>query len=245
MRFKFEEFAGMFGLWADKFSKFIESSEMFNIYQQLKKDGQKTPILPSPDNTFKSFAKTSPKHIKVIWFLMDPYPKRYFGTKISQSTGIALDCSNTPNGKLQPSLELFYDQIEQHLDEKIERSPDLTYLLDQGIMLVNTDLTVKLGQSGSHMGLWEPFMKYFLEEVMGGTNGIIYVLSGTSSERMKKYINEIGNYIFKTEHPAFAARQKRAWNCDNIFSIIDDLLYKNQKVKIEWNKANLNNDLPF
>lgn len=86
-RLIFEEFAPLFGLWADLFKPFIESQEMYDIYQKLKADGKKEVILPTSDVVFRSFATTDPRSIKSIWYLMDPYPRRYKGGT-NQATGL-------------------------------------------------------------------------------------------------------------------------------------------------------------
>jgi uracil DNA glycosylase len=226
---KYEEFEPLFGDWAPKFREFIEGQEMYDIYQKIKKDALKEYIVPTSDNVFKVFQKTNPNNIKNIWYLMDPYSKSY-KNKEYQATGIALDCFNSPDDKLQPSLDIFYDGIDKNLNIKCKREKDLQYLLNQGVMLLNTDLTCKLNKTGSHAGLWEPFHKFFLEKVMYGTVGIPYVLSGNESKRLKKYINPLGNYIFEIEHPAAASRKQVDWNHKNIFSSINNLLTN----KIIW-----------
>jgi uracil DNA glycosylase len=132
---------------------------------------------------------------------MDPYCRRYRDGKL-QATGIPMDCSNSPDGKLQPSLTKFYDTMSKELGHKVQYSPSLKYLLEQGCMLLNSDLTVKLNKTQSHEGLWRPFMKYFFEEILTSYPGMIYVLAGKASQALERYINPLGNYIFKVEHPA-------------------------------------------
>lgn len=229
----FNEFAPLFGSWADRFKPFIESQEMFNIYQRLKADSQKEKVVPSSENVFRAFQTSSPNNLRVIIYAMDPYAKRY-KNKAYQATGIALDNSNSPDGELQPSLELFYKGIENDLDIKVDRSISLQYLQDQGVMFLNTDLTCKLNKTGSHKKLWEPFQKFFLEEIMFGITGIIYILAGDESKRMERYINPLGNYIFKVEHPVAASYSNREWNHQNIFKKINKILKENNNFSIEW-----------
>lgn len=246
----FEEFASCFGPWADRFRPFIESKEMYDIYEKLKSDArypdgrQKEIIVPSSDNTFRSFSTCNPGNLKTIWYMMDPYAKRY-KNKALQATGIAMDCSNSPDGKLQPSLEKFYEGIEDDLGIKVEYSPSLEYLQNQGVMLTNTDLTCKLNKTGSHSGLWEPFNKFFLEEVMYGFTGIIYVLAGKESHRMEKHINPLGNYIIKLEHPVSASYKNSKWNHNKVFSTINRIIKENNNETIYWNKKDwINNNQP-
>ena len=129
----------------------------------------------------------------------------------------------------------------------IEKSPNLEYLLEQGVLLLNTDLTCKLRKTASHAKLWEPFQKFFLEEVMRKKTGIVYVMAGGASHRMDKYINPLGNHLFKIEHPAAAAYKGIDWNCKDIFKITDKIVADNGSNKIYWNKPDWDkeNDCPF
>ncbi len=234
-RLDFESFKPKFGAWADKFKPFIESKEMWDIMQRIKADSTREVIVPKSSDTFRAFATTRPSDIKVIFILMDPYPRRYKGGAF-QATGIAMDCSNSPDNKLQPSLEFFYKAMEKELGKKVEWSKSLEYLHEQGVMMYNSDLTCKLNKTESHSGYWEPFQKYFLEEVMYGTTGIIYVLCGKASERLEGYINSLGNYIFKLTHPSSAQYSTGVWNSEGIFKKINEILKDNNNFEIMWDR---------
>lgn len=234
-KLEFDDFAGYFGLWADLFRPFIESKEMYDIYQKLKSDGSKEHIVPSSDSTFRVFGMSNPADIKSVWYLMDPYPRRY-RNKANQANGIAMDCSNSPDGKIQPSLELFYEGIQADTGKSTERSPSLDYLVKQGVLLLNTDLTCKLNKTGSHKRVWEPFQKFFLENIMSKYTGVVYVLSGESSERMERYIYPVNNYILKVEHPMAAGHRNMSWNHKNVFTTTNKLLTENKKTPIIWNR---------
>jgi len=231
----FETFRPKLGEWADKFKPFIESKAMWNIMQKIKEDASREVIAPSSKDTFRAFATTRPCDLKVIFYLMDPYPRYYKGGKIMQATGIAMDCSNSPDRKLQPSLENWYDAIDAEMKKKVERSPSLEYLHEQGVMLLNTDLTCKLNKTSSHEGLWEPFQKYFLEEVLAADTQVIYVLCGKASERMEKYINPFCT-IFKLSHPAAASHTHTDWDSKGVFKKINQLLKERNNEHVFWDK---------
>lgn len=150
-----------------------------------------------------------------------------------------MDCSNTPDGRIQPSLEIFYRAIEKSYGSMKGCSPSLKYLLEQGVLLLNTELTCKLNKKGSHKGYWDSFQKFFLE-YMSSKTGIVYVLSGEISQSIKGYIQPLGNHIFETEHPAAAARQEREWNCFDIFKRIDlltgDKIYWKEEDFVKFNE---------
>lgn len=235
-KLEFESFKPKFGLWAEKFRPFVESKEMWDIMQVVKADAFREGVAPDSKNTFRTFGTTDPDSVKVIFILMDPYPRKYKDGQL-QATGIAMDCSNSPDGKIQPSLVYFYDALEKELGKKVERSKSLEYLHEQGVMMYNSDLTCKLNKTESHSGLWTPFQKYFLEEVMYGTTGIIYVLCGKSSQKLRRYINPLGNYIFELSHPSSAQYGSGVWDSKGVFNQINKILKENNNDHVYWNKA--------
>jgi uracil DNA glycosylase len=239
---KYKAYEAKMGSWAPHFRPFIESDEIDKIYEVLRTDSlegtKKTlgkRVLPYPKDTFRAFSTCDKHNIKVIFYLMDPYPRLYKNGE-PQATGIAMDCSNTPDGKLQPSLVNFYDALSKEIGKKVDYSPSLEYLQEQGVMFLNTDLTVRLEKTGSHEGLWLPFQKFFLEQVMSHTTGIIYVLCGKASYKMEKFIYPVSNYIFRREHPSAAQYSNGEWQSDNIFNTINSILQSNNKEKIFWDR---------
>lgn len=242
MTLEFDDFKEKFGAWAEAFRPFIESEAMFKLFDQLKKDARTERIYPSSDNTFRTFSTTHPDSLEVVWFLMDPYPKVYPGKPvIPHATGIAMDCSNSPDGRLQPSLEKFYEGMARDIGKMPVCSPSLLYLQQQGVMMTNTALTVKFRKTGSHKKIWLPFQQFFLEEVLRGKR-LIYILSGEASWEMEKWISPLGNVILKTEHPVAASYSKRDWDSrdlktkKSVFTLVNDILQEEGKM-IYWDKA--------
>lgn len=223
------------GSWGPYLKKFIEGPQCDGIYQYLKeRSAQGRVILPSWENTFRAFRETPFDDLKCIFFLQDPYPWRKNGKDVAD--GIAMSCSNTQI--IQPSLSLFYDGMGA-----TDRNPDLAYLCHRGIMMLNTSLTVEMDRPNSHSmvrvldkktRLWEPFMKYLLEEVLSVTNGKILVFCGRESQYYERFVNPLQHYIFKIEHPAAAAHAERSWNHEQVFSKIDYLLKQNNNTEVQW-----------
>src|SRR5690606_31835661 len=109
------------------------------------------------------FLSTPISQIKVVIIGMDPYFKK-IGDKII-ADGLAFSCSNTQ--KLQPSLEILYNGMEDDLNNgmclEMDRNPDLSYLAKQGVLLLNSSLTVLENTPGSHITLWKPFISKVLD----------------------------------------------------------------------------------
>lgn len=245
-KLEYKEFISLLEPWAEKFRPFIEGKEMYEIYQKLKRDGAKEVICPDSENIFRAFLCSKPDMVKSVWYMMDPYAKRY-KDKTKQATGIAMDCSNSKNGKLQPSLEKFYEGMSKDLGKKVENSLSLEYLCNQGVLMLNTELTCKLNKTGSHEGLWEPFHKYFLQEIMSKHAGVVYVLAGKISHKMEKYILPVGNYIIKMDHPVSASYKNTDWDCKNVFSTTNKIIKENNSPhqQIVWDRKEWDEELPF
>lgn len=234
----YEKIAPLLGDWAIKFKPFIESKEFANIYSFLKAEARDGKVIcPKHTDTFRAFTECKYEDLKCIFILQDPYPRfKYIDRKpVMIADGLAMSCSNT--GELQASLELFYEGMEDDLGKKVIRVPDLKYLANQGVLLLNTSLTVELDKPSSHSkkGLWIPFIKYMIEEVINFYNrGLIYVGFGEEAQKVTKSIIPFIHWGFDVEHPAFAARQERAWKHDKIFSKINTILKNSNNDQIIW-----------
>ena len=152
----YEKFEPLLGTWGMYLKPFIESNECDILYTKLKEDAKRgKKICPLSQETYRTFQETPKDDLKVVFVLMDPYPwiKKEKGVPTIVADGIAMSCSHTAHP--QPSLELFYDGIIDDLYKKDkefvpERLNDLKYLCNQGVMMLNTALTVEVNKVGSH-----------------------------------------------------------------------------------------------
>lgn len=236
----YQEFGEFLGTWGPSLKKFIESPSCDGIYDHLRnRSSQGRIVLPAWQNTFRAFRETPKDKLKCVFFLQDPYPWRKGDLDVAD--GIALSCSITKEE--QPSLSLFFDGMEEDLKIKGPRNPDLSYLCRQGVMMLNTALTVELNRPNSHsmvrvldkkIRLWEPFMKYFCEEVLKEHNGLPLVFCGKESQYYARYVNPLQHYIIKTEHPAAAAHAERKWKHEKVFSKVNFIVKHSDHQQIDW-----------
>lgn len=232
----YSKFEPLLGDWAPKFKDFIESPECDEIYAFLKAESKEGKIIcPRGEDTFRAFKETPFNDLKCVFILQDPYPwvTRKDGEVVYTADGIAMSCRNT--GVCQPSLEIFYQGIEDDLGITVPRHPDLSYLANQGILFLNTSLTVEMNKPSSHAGKWDKFNTYLIEEVINFyTRGIIYVSFGQNAQVMAKSILPFLHWGFEVEHPAFAARKERPWKHQNIFTKINKILKECNNEQINW-----------
>ncbi len=235
-----ELFRERFGeAWWPYIEPIFETDIMDNIFSELKEIGKNKIICPASKDTFNSYKVTNPKTLKVVIVAYDPYPA--VKNKVIISNGIAFDCSNT--GILQPSLEKWYEGIENELSDGLElnivKDPSLKFFYNQGVMFSNTALSCEVGKTGSHTDLWKPYIQWVYENVLDKFTGLIYILIGKESSKVERWINPLANYIFHLEHPSFAARQYRAWETKGIFKQVNYILRNNNGVESQINWLNL------
>lgn len=229
---EYEKVAEQFGDWREKFRPFIESSHFDDIFKFLKDQSRDNrTICPEHHNVFRTFKETPYKDLKCIFILQDPYPWIKNGRYVAD--GIPMSCSNT--GILQPSLSLFYEGMEDDLKIKIKKEPDLSYLSKEGVLLLNSSLTVELNKPSSHKGVWDKFINFLVEDVINFYNtGLCYVAFGKQAIPITKRVIPFLHWGFEVEHPAAAAHSERKWNHQNIFSKINKVLKENNNQQIKW-----------
>ena len=238
------KFKSLLGDWFPYLEKLIETEEMYNLYQEFKQC--KEHITPKSSNLYK-FLEYCPKdNLKLIIIGQDPYPSKYYKSKEFQSTGISFDCSNSLDGKLQPSLEAFWNGLSHEFGKELTREKDLKFLCEQGVLLSNRSLNCKLNKAGSFMGKWDFFWEFFLQEIVFNFyKGVPIILLGKDSAKLKKYVFEMVNPVFILDHPSHAARLQECWITNGTFTkcnrLIEDQFGESEK--IEWNSEKYKNKL--
>jgi uracil DNA glycosylase len=148
-----------------------------------------------------------------------------------------MSCSIT--GHIQPSLEQFYKAMEEELFDGLNvhmiKTPDLSYLANQGVLLFNTSLTCEMNKPGSHNKLWEPFMKYLFEEVII-TTGMPVVFLGKEATKVERYLSPF-TWVIKVSHPASASYNNTNWDSEGMFTNVNKILKDNNNEFINWIKT--------
>lgn len=113
--------------------------------------------------------------------------------------------------------------------------PTLESWAKQGILMINSALTVEMNKVGSHVMIWRPFISKLLKNLSDYDTGIVYVLFGKQAQTFKPYINEKFNHVFEVEHPAYFARNGRKMPHE-LFVNISNTVKGIYGVPIEWYK---------
>jgi uracil-DNA glycosylase len=214
--------------WGRIFKSFIFSSEFTDIltklYELSVNDKRFTPTLKQ---VFRAFEECPYDDLKVVFIGQDPYPQ------LGVADGISFSCGNT--NKVQPSLRYIFEEIERTVYQEFpsHQDPDLTRWSKQGILMLNTALTVEVGKIGSHYDIWKPFTAYLLDWLNNYNTGLIYVYMGKKAEEWSELTND-NNYKFTVKHPASAAYNGSKWDSNDIFNKISKLVEENNGQKITW-----------
>lgn len=184
---------------------------------------------PNADVIFESFARCPYDRLKVVWLGQDPYPQR------GVATGIAFgNKEETPAERISPSLKVLRDSLIKFLDKKDE---DINFDLtlnsweEQGILMLNSSLTTKIGEIGTHTMIWRPVISDLISRLSWIKPDLIYVLSGGIANSFKPYIvNNAG--IVSTVHPSFCIRTSTPF--PDVFNQVNSLLRINGKDTIKW-----------
>ena len=190
-------------------------------------------------HVWRCFRETSLDDLKLVILGMSPY--HTFKNYAPVADGLLMGCSVT--NSLQPTLDQFYQGIERELYDGLNLSyypnPDVTYLASQGVLMLNAALTVEMNKAGSHLEIWEPFMKYLFEEVIS-VAGVPILFLGKDASKYKKYTN-IFSHNFIATHPASASYKSTEWDSENVFTKINTILKENNNLTVEW----LDTGVPF
>ena len=182
-------------------------------------------ILPRTDCIFRAFKETPYSDVRVVILGMDPYHSIIKNQAVA--TGLAFE-SGIWN-YIPPSLGNILKELS---DDIGDGEADLTSWAKQGVLLINTALTVEEGNAGSHARYWEPFTEAVLKS-LSETTGLIYCLWGRHAKMYKKYINPNFNYVLEAAHPSPLSAHRGWFGCKH-FSEINKILLGQTKDHIIW-----------
>lgn len=221
--------------WHEKIRPFIESKECDKIYEFLKAESRRGKgIAPISSLTFRAFQETSLDELKVIMMGLCPYHTLSQGAPVAD--GLLMGCSVT--GRCQPSLVQFYSGVEKDayngLNVNMVMSPDVSYLANQGVLMLNAALTTEINKPGSHLKQWEPFIKFLFTEVVD-TSGAPVIFLGKEAARYKRYVAPF-TWHFEISHPASAAYGGTTWDTGGTFTRVNKIIEGNNNYFINWLK---------
>ena len=177
------------------------------------------------DNIFNALNLVKFEDVKVVILGQDPYhePGQAHGLSFSVLDGVALP----------PSLVNIYKEIESDLGIKCEKSGNLTRWAKQGVLLLNTTLTVRKGQANSHSEIgWKIFTHEIIKALSKREKPIVFMLWGSHAQSYAPEI-EKQHLVLKAPHPSPLSSYRGFFGCKH-FSKANNFLIENHITPIDW-----------
>lgn len=180
---------------------------------------------------FNALNFTSYKDVKVVILGQDPYHGPH------QAHGLSF--SVQPDVKIPPSLVNIYKELHDDLGCYIPNNGYLKKWADQGILLLNTSLTVRAGEANSHRNIgWVTFTDKIIELLNQRQDPVVFILWGNNAISKETLITSPQHYIIKSVHPS-PLSASRGFFGSKPFSKTNDFLIKNNKTPIDWQIENI------
>ena len=189
-------------------------------------------VFPPADEVFSAFSSTAFEDVKVVILGQDPYhgPNQAHGLAFSVKPGV----------KAPPSLANMYKELATDIDGfAIPNHGYLQTWAEQGVLLLNTVLTVEQGQAHSHKKLgWEAFTDRVIAALNEHAEGIVFLLWGSHAQKKGRHINTTKHVVFNGPHPSPLSAYRGFFGCKH-FSKANDALLAMGKTPINWHLNNL------
>lgn len=220
-------------MWKEKFKEDDILKNLSEKYHRYEESGKI--IYPPKSNILETFKYFDIKDTKLVFLGQDPYINEQLvnGNLTPQATGLSF---SVPDGvKIPPSLCNIFKELKNEIPNyTIPNSGNLIrWVKDEKILLLNTALTVKKGNSNSHQKIWESIINNVIEYISDNTDNIIFLLLGNNAKSKAKFIDENKHYIITGVHPSPLSASRGFFN-SNIFNNINEILIKLNKKPINW-----------
>lgn len=194
---------------------------------QLEKAYLNQRIYPAKENIFNAYALTPLAQVKVVIIGQDPYHGR------GQAHGLSF--SVLPPTPTPPSLKNIYKELSADIHLPVPTSGNLTPWAEQGVLLLNTVLTVQEAKANAHKNWgWEIFTSTTLQVISSCNKGVVFVLWGGQAQKLKKHIDSSKHVIIESAHPSPLSAY-RGFLGSRPFSKINATLQAANHLPIHWN----------
>jgi uracil-DNA glycosylase len=217
--------------WDEVLDDLFKSENYLKIREFLKTEYSTRDIYPSMYDIFNAFKFTPYSNVKAVILGQDPYhePGQAHGLCFSVQDGV----------KLPPSLVNIYKEIKSDLGITEPDNGNLTKWAKQGVLLLNTSLTVRRGAANSHKDCgWTQFTDEVIKKLAAREKPMVFILWGANARSKKAFIDGKRHLILESAHPSPLSCYNGFFG-SRPFSKTNDFLVANGETPIDWN---LNDD---
>ena len=201
------------------------------LYQTVMKEYNTRKIYPAPDDIFNAFQLTPFHKVKAVILGQDPYHGE------GQAHGLCF--SVKPDVGIPPSLVNIYQELHDDCGCYIPDNGYLTKWAEQGVLLLNTVLTVRAHQANSHRGIgWEEFTDAAIRRLNEEDRPIVFILWGRPAQMKKSMLTNPNHLILEAPHPSPLSAY-RGFFGSKPFSKTNEFLVAHGVEPIDWQIENL------
>ena len=212
--------------WLEPLKEEFKKPYYRDLYQKVNEEYQTQTIYPSSDDLFNAFHFTPLSQVKVAILGQDPYHGE------GQAHGL---CFSVKKGvEIPPSLVNIYKELHDDLGCSIPEHGYLKKWADQGVLLLNTVLTVRAHQANSHRGIgWEEFTDAAIKILNEQDRPMVFMLWGSPARAKKAMLTNPKHLILEAPHPSPLSAYRGFFGCRH-FSKCNAFLIKNGLDPIDW-----------
>jgi len=182
---------------------------------------------PAKEDIFKALTKTCFNTIKVVIIGQDPYHDK------GQANGLSFSVKD--NVAHPPSLKNIFKEIKDDLGIVNDKSGNLERWAAQGVLLLNTTLTVAAHKPGSHQKIgWETFTDAIIANISAHKKGVVFLLWGGFAKKKEKIIDTNKHLVLTSGHPSPLSANRGYWFGNKHFSTANNYLFAQGKKTICW-----------
>lgn len=197
------------------------------LFEFVKEEYSRVVVYPPADDIFNAFHFTPLSEVKVLILGQDPYHN------VHQAHGL---CFSVPpdQQEIPPSLQNIYKELQDDLGCSIPNHGYLKKWADQGVLLLNTVLTVRAHQAGSHQGKgWEQFTDAVIQAVNAQDRPVVYLLWGKPAQSKAGMLTNPKHLVLKAPHPSPLSAYRGFFGCKH-FSKTNEFLQEHGVEPIDW-----------
>lgn len=202
-----------------------------SLYEFVKTEYNTTQVFPPADDIFNAFHLTPLSQVKVLILGQDPYHN------VGQAHGLCF--SVKPEVDIPPSLVNIYKELQDDLGCYIPNNGYLVKWANQGVLLLNTVLTVRAHQANSHRGRgWEEFTDAAIQALNRQNRPIVFILWGRPAQTKKRMLNNPNHLILEAPHPSPLSAYNGFFG-SKPFSRTNRFLQEHGEAPIDWQIENI------
>ena len=212
--------------WAEKLSIEYRKPYYRELFQFVKDEYSKVVVYPPSEDIFNAMHLTPLSKVKCVILGQDPYHEP------GQAHGLCF--SVKPDIKIPPSLENIYKELHDDVGFEIPNHGYLEEWAKQGVLLLNTVLTVRAHKAFSHRGKgWEQFTDAIIRTVNEIDRPVVFLLWGKPAQEKKALLNNPKHLILEAPHPSPLSAYRGFFGCRH-FSKANEFLVRNGETPVDW-----------